>query len=63
MHVWVPVTLSGLFGLFISHCFMSVYEVMISCYENSAEIFETLENYALFGRYARHLIEPSSSSS
>lgn len=27
-HVWVPVTLVGLFAYFISHCFLTVYEVI-----------------------------------
>lgn len=28
-HMWVPVTLSGLFAYFVSHCFMTVYEMVI----------------------------------
>ncbi|XP_031349133.1 choline transporter-like protein 1 isoform X1 [Photinus pyralis] len=29
LHAWVPLTLSGLFAYFISHCFLSVYEMAI----------------------------------
>ncbi|XP_056632057.1 choline transporter-like protein 1 [Diorhabda sublineata] len=28
-HMWVPITLSGLFAYFVSHCFMTVYEMVI----------------------------------
>lgn len=28
-HMWVPLTIAGIFAFFISHCFISVYEVSI----------------------------------
>jgi solute carrier family 44 protein 1 (choline transporter-like protein) len=28
-HMWVPLTLAGLFAYFVSHCFMTVYEMAI----------------------------------
>ncbi|CAH1108165.1 unnamed protein product [Psylliodes chrysocephalus] len=28
-HMWVPVTLAGLFAYFVAHCFMTVYEMAI----------------------------------
>lgn len=28
-HIWVPLTLAGIFAFLISHCFITVYEVNI----------------------------------
>ncbi|CAG9766256.1 unnamed protein product [Ceutorhynchus assimilis] len=62
-HVWVPLVLVGLFSYFISHCFMSVYEMTIDtifiCFCEDCELNDGISKPYYMSRDLMEFVENS----
>ncbi|KAK5642484.1 hypothetical protein RI129_008651 [Pyrocoelia pectoralis] len=66
LHAWVPLTLSGLFAYFISHCFLSVYEMAIDtifiCFCEDCEANDGLSRPYYMSKNLMEFVEGSNDS-